>query len=116
MGLFGNSDPEERINHSLKHIRDLYGEILNIERKVAQDVSVFFNFQHREDRLRKEITAREHMRKIERVKHGKAIMHREHKILHQEKDMLDDIRGRLHKVSKLVHRQVHAIEKIERSL
>ncbi len=116
MGLFGNKDPEERINHSLKHIRDLYGEILNIERKVSQDVSTFFNFQHREDRLRKEIQALEHMRKVERVKKGKEIMHREHRILHQEKEMLDDIRSRLRKVSKLVHRQIRGIEMIEKSL
>jgi hypothetical protein len=98
------------------HIRRLYIEILEIEKRISEDVSVFFNYQHREKRLGSEINHLDTMRKAEKIRAGHAIMRREHTILSQEKKMLDDIRGRLSRVVRLVRHQSREIGKIERNL
>ncbi len=117
MGLFSTrKDPEVIIKEGLRHIRDLYAEILNIERKVSEDISVFFNYEGREARLQRDIDYLEKMPRAERIRRAREIMEREHRILYQEKKMLDDIRSRLHSVARKVHSQIKEIEKIESQL
>jgi hypothetical protein len=113
--LFGNrKDPEAVVKEGLVHIRDFYGQILNLQRKVSEDITTFFNYQHREDRLLQDIKALEGFSKQERLRRARQIMDREHGLLGKEKAMLDEIRARLRETVNLVQRQLREIDRIEK--
>ena len=108
--------PEQLTQEGLRHIRELYAEILHLERRVVEDVTVFFNYEERERRLNHDIKQMEHLPKHERLRRASELMHREHGLLSHETRMLEEIRRRLFEVQRRVQAQMQTLHRIEKHL
>jgi len=107
--------PEQLTQEGLRHIRELYAEILHLERRVVEDVTIFFNYEEREKQLMHDIRTMEHLPKHERLRRAKELMHREHGLLGHERQMMDEIKRKLVEVHRRVAGQLRTLQRIERN-